>query len=320
MSENLPVCTELFDTPWVFGNYEVTIDQNIGNRKTQEDRFCICNKLINGHDDVCFFGVFDGTVGEFASNNIKDIIIPAMLSTPIWKLIVEHIEKGDLKLTEEFKNILRDLMVTTFKKADSILIEKCKAEEKHYSSCTGVVLLFIKDILVNAHIGDSRSVACTYSNSINLAQFLTIDHKPDQPLEYRRIVENGGSVEYLQNHNNKPFLRGGDFTRRRARGETPMQLQYSRAFGGKDLKPYGLSCVPDISIIGLNQNNRLFIIATDGIWDLLSAQQSCDLSFYSQELGIQPARYLVNAVLEETRNRNTNCDNLTAICIMYIKS
>lgn len=30
MLENLPVCTELFDTPWTFGNYEVTVDQNIG--------------------------------------------------------------------------------------------------------------------------------------------------------------------------------------------------------------------------------------------------------------------------------------------------
>jgi protein phosphatase 2C family protein 2/3 len=40
-----------------------------------------------------------------------------------------------------------------------------------------------------------------------------------------------GSVEYLHSHNNKPFVRGGDFTQRKALGEQPMQLQYSRAFG-----------------------------------------------------------------------------------------
>lgn len=247
----------------------------------------------------------------------KFINICLKFSNVFRKVVVEQVKKGDLKLTEEFKSTLRDLMITTFKTADNTLVEKCKIEEKHYSSCTGVVLLFIKDVLAIAHIGDSRSVACIYSDSANIGQFLTYDHKPDQPLEYRRIIENGGSVEYLQNHSNKPFLRGGDFTKRRAKGETPMQLQYSRAFGGKDLKPYGLSCIPDVSTMCLNQNNRLFIIATDGIWDVLSAQQSCDLSLYSQELGIQPARYLVNTVLEETRNRNTNCDNLTAICIMY---
>lgn len=49
-------------------NYSLTniYRKTIGSRKTQEDRFCICNKLINGHDDVCFFGVFDGTVGKFS--------------------------------------------------------------------------------------------------------------------------------------------------------------------------------------------------------------------------------------------------------------
>lgn len=45
------------------------------------------------------------------------------------------------------------------------------------------------------------------------------------------VQRNGGSVEYLHNHNNKPFIRGGDFAFRKSRGEQPMQLQYSRAFG-----------------------------------------------------------------------------------------
>jgi len=41
--------------------------------------------------------------------------------------------------------------------------------------------------------------------------------------------------------------RGGDFFRRQAAGEHPKQLNYSRAFGGKDLKMFGLSVEPDIS-------------------------------------------------------------------------
>ncbi|EER01208.1 hypothetical protein Pmar_PMAR010688, partial [Perkinsus marinus ATCC 50983] len=62
-------------------------------------------------------------------------------------------------------------------------------------------------------------------------EFLTMDHKPDQVPERRRIERCGGSVEYLHNHNNKPFIRGGDFAVRKAMQEQPMQLQYSRAFG-----------------------------------------------------------------------------------------
>ncbi|KAL7068190.1 putative protein phosphatase 2C [Cryptosporidium serpentis] len=316
MPSNSPVCTDIFEYPWKFGRYEVTVDQNIGSRKTQEDRFCISHQLVEGLDDVCFFGVFDGTVGDFASDNIKDIIIPALLNVPTWKIISEKAKQNALTFDENTKTILKDLMIKTFKSADEILIDRCRIREKHYSSCTGVVLLFVRNILVIAHVGDSRSVACISSDKGYVGQFLTHDHKPDQPKEHRRIVESGGSVEYLQNHNNKPFLRGGDFTRRRAKGDTPMQLQYSRAFGGKDLKPYGLSCLPDVTLLNVTKNNKMFIIATDGLWDILSAQQCCDLSIYSQEFGISPAKYLVNAVVDEARSRNINCDNVTAICII----
>jgi protein phosphatase len=50
----------------------------------------------------------------------------------------------------------------------------------------------------------------------------------------RHCSQSGGSLAWL--HGGKPFLRGGDFTARQAQGDRPMQLNYSRAFGGKDLK------------------------------------------------------------------------------------
>ena len=49
--------------------------------------------------------------------------------------------------------------------------------------------------------------------------------------ERRRIEKSGGSLAYL--HGGKPFIRGGDFAERQLKGDRPMQLNYSRAFGGK---------------------------------------------------------------------------------------
>lgn len=35
MPNNSPVCTDIFDYPWKFGRYEVTVDQNIGMAKEE---------------------------------------------------------------------------------------------------------------------------------------------------------------------------------------------------------------------------------------------------------------------------------------------
>ncbi len=60
------------------------------------------------------------------------------------------------------------------------------------------------------------------------------------------------------------YISGGDFHRRQAAGEHPKQLNYSRAFGGKDLKMYGLIADPDVSHFELTNDDKLILIASDG--------------------------------------------------------
>jgi len=97
-------------------------------------------------------------------------------------------------------------------------------------------VLILGDLMTVAHLGDSRVALGRPGPGGALGGvFLTKDHKPDLPDELRRIEASGGSLTYL--HGGKPFLRGGDFADRQAIGDRPMQLNYSRAFGGKDLKP-----------------------------------------------------------------------------------
>ena len=86
-------------------------------------------------------------------------------------------------------------------------------------------------ILTVAHLGDSRAylILRDSDGSLRGAQ-LTTDHKPDDPEERRRIETSGGSIQLLHHHNNKPFIRGGDFDRRKATGERVMQLQYVDMF------------------------------------------------------------------------------------------
>lgn len=145
-------------------------------------------------------------------------------------------------------------IVQGYRATDSALIRLCAAEGIHYSSCTSVTALLTRDLLTTAHLGDSKIVIGKEVSGGVQGKYLTQDHKPDMPDERRRIESSGGSLTYL--HGGKPFIRGGDFLARQAKGERPMQLNYSRAFGGKDLKMFGLSAVPDVLHVPLTPADR----------------------------------------------------------------
>merc|ERR1719446_74901 len=131
-----------------------------------------------------------------------------------------------------------------------------------------------EDKLVVGHLGDSRIVLGWDESGVLRGQQATEDHKPDMDNERARIERCGGMVERLVNHSNKPFIRGGDFMMRKALGEQPMQLQYSRAFGGKDLKIFGLSSDPTVTVFDRKRADtkvKYIILASDGLWDVVSA-------------------------------------------------
>jgi protein phosphatase len=73
------------------------------------------------------------------------------------------------------------------------------------------------------------------------------------------------------------YLRGGDFTSRQALGERPKQLNYSRAFGGKDLKNYGLIAEPDVAHFEIADSDKFVILASDGLWDVVEPLLACEI-------------------------------------------
>lgn len=79
--------------------------------------------------------------------------------------------------------------------------------------------------------------------------------------------------------------RGGDFHRRQAAGEHPKQLNYSRAFGGKDLKMFGLIAEPDISHFEITPDDKLVLLASDGLWDVLNPKVACEIALEARRNG-----------------------------------
>lgn len=317
----------LHDTmpPTDFGAFQVSVETDIGGRKHQEDRFTVCPALVARRKDTAFFGVFDGTVGDFASESVKDLVVPHLLASSGWRR-VEALLSGEATepnaagaAAAGLPAALTAAVRQMYEGADAELVDLCRRQGNDYASSTSVTAVLAGSFVAIGHLGDSR-IAMGLERQGGGAlegEFLTVDHKPNMPLEQERIINSGGSVEYLHNHNNKPFIRGGDFGIRKANGEQPMQLQYSRAFGGKDLKGYGLSCEPDVTICRLSGFHKLMILATDGLWDVFSAQQAVQIAWEAQQQGQNPSEALVHHALADQQQRGHCADNITAMVVVF---
>lgn len=321
-SESIPIPTTIH-SPWngtiAGGRFQISAFTDIGGRRSQEDRFVVCPRLAPSRDDCALFGVYDGTVGDFASDTVKGLVMPHLVGSPHWKSALELLPSAGSDGKDENHPVVKPLlkcMRDLHVNADLELVDMCARNHHHYAAATSATCLIAGPYCVVGHLGDSRVALGYVDEAGNLkSKFLTTDHKPDQLHERQRIMDNGGSVEYLVNHNRKPFIRGGDFTIRKSRGEQPMQLQYSRAFGGKDLKMFGLSREPDVNVIPLNATSKCLIVASDGLWDVRSSDEAVRIAIEACRKGRDPSEALVDQTVKEMQLRRQAADNITAIVI-----
>lgn len=292
---------------------------HIGKRNNQEDRFVVSPQIYNG--EYAFFGVFDGTVKEYASDFIHKNILDCLLTAPSF---AKFDALGDAeKATPEGSQLLKHCLTETYAAVDDKLLAWAREHENHYSSTTSVTVLIHLPTrrLFVAHIGDSKIILGKVVMSKAdpnkppvghlVGNSLTTDHKPDMPEERKRIESCGGSLTYL--HGGKPFIRGGDFSQRKH----AMQLNYSRAFGGKDLKMYGLSSVPDVNEVQLEKNReRMVILGSDGIWDVIDPDTSVRIAEHAQQQQLSPSEELCKMALRNHVSKGS-ADNVTAICCFF---
>lgn len=91
-----------------------------------------------------------------------------------------------------------------------------------------------------------------------------------------------------------------------------MQLNYSRALGGKDLKPWGLSSTPDVRQVHLTPADRLVIAASDGVWDVATADVAAGIAWDAFVGGRDPAAEITDWCLRAHEMRGS-IDNVTAV-------
>ncbi|KAJ4788462.1 Protein phosphatase 2C family protein [Rhynchospora pubera] len=139
-----------------------------------------------------------------------------------------------------------DTMVESFKRLDSEVAADQELTmddgvepglSKTIGSTALVAVVYEKMIIV-ANCGASRAVLCRGGSSVTLSS----DHKPNRPEEMQKIEEAGGKV--------------------------------MESDGDHNLKP----CVirePEVSIMERLEEDEFLILASDGLWDVISDEMAC---------------------------------------------
>lgn len=127
-------------------------------------------------------------------------------------------------------------------------------DRESFAGCTSTVVLITRTEVICANAGDSRTVmACR-----GMAKDLSVDHKPDNPTELKRIENSGNFV---------------------TEGRINGRLALSRAFGDFEFKnnseltakDQAVTCFPEIRVEPIKNDTQFLLLACDGIWDVVTS-------------------------------------------------
>ncbi|XP_010459160.1 PREDICTED: probable protein phosphatase 2C 6 [Camelina sativa] len=302
-----------------------------GKKGTNQDAMLVWENFCSRSDTV-LCGVFDGhgPFGHMVSKRVRDML-PFTLSTQLtttsgteqsgskngleFATCVDEEQLCDLQQSEKDEKLLPE-MYLPLKRA---LLKTCQQMDKELKMhptincfCSGTTSVTVikqgKDLVVG-NIGDSRAVLATIDQDNALvAVQLTIDLKPDLPSESARIQKCRGRVFALQDEPEvaRVWLPNSD---------SP-GLAMARAFGDFCLKDYGLISVPDINYHRLTERDQFIILATDGVWDVLSNKQAVDIVTSAPSRNTA-ARALVDTAVRAWRLKypTSKNDDCAVVCL-----
>ncbi|CAN1288712.1 Probable protein phosphatase 2C 39 [Linum perenne] len=180
---------------------------------------------------------------------------------------------------EDFWTEPEKAITRAYKETDSEILDDAGNLGRGGSTAVTAILINCHKLVV-ANVGDSRAVI---SNN-GVAKQLSIDHEPEME---RSEIEDRGDVARVDG-----------------------QLAVARAFGDKSLKQH-LSSDPYVVVDEIDDNTDCVILASDGLWKVMSNQEAVDAI-----KDVKDARAAAKRLTEEALNRRSS-DDISCIVIKF---
>eukprot|EP00117_Sycon_ciliatum_P017790 scpid90964/ scgid4388/ Probable protein phosphatase 2C 70 len=274
-----------------------------GPRPYQEDATVAHLDLLipDSPASVTTFGVFDGHGGAAVSRMLSRDV-PARLCDRLARHGLNHMD-----------HCLRE----AFHDSDDRL------QERHYDKwraqgSTGCFAASIGDQLVVANSGDSRAIMSVNGQTHPLSH----DQKVDTPAEKARMDQLGAKYHGRKGPNN---TRCNYVVSPEA--NSYYRVNVARGFGDGQFKPgpyrnqHIIPVQPEITTVLVNQDVEFIVLATDGLWDVMSSEQVISSIRESLKGPRSPAhirRSIIRLAQSAIHDHNTK-DNVSIVVAFNIK-
>lgn len=258
-----------------------------------QDDFCIFRA-----DNVSIFGVFDGhgPYGHDISGYVQENLPRAFVQNAGFKNDPDKALEGAFPETHE-----------------SCTQSQSKGRFDCTLSGTTATLVMHRDGNLHiAHVGDSRAVVARTRGGVLKYEDLTNDHKPTCEGERRRIQAAGGQVRRLEGDiPHRVFLAGKMYP----------GLAMTRSIGDTVGIAAGVTSMPEVRSVKVENDWRFILICSDGIWEFITSQEAVDIISRHPASDVQKA---VDTLASEAWNRwiqeeKNVVDDITIICAWFIE-
>lgn len=226
--------------------------------KINQDRGCACSRHHDGVN-VAMFCVFDGhgPEGEIVSEYVMTRMQEKLLSHADVVASTEHAIADALVDVDE--ELMADDAVASLR-----------------SGTTAAVVVLCKNQLWVGNVGDSRTVLGSQNRDGDIvATDLSADHKPDYGEEFDRIIAAGGLVSEATERDGPARVW---FAPNQETGlSSGPGLAMSRSVGDHAARGIGVIAEPEVRRHKLCKADKMLIVASDGVWEVLSSQEAVDL-------------------------------------------
>ncbi|KAK7337717.1 hypothetical protein VNO77_18303 [Canavalia gladiata] len=275
---------------------------------------CIVWEEFGCQEDMIFCGIFDGhgPWGHFVAKRVRESMPPSLLCN--WQeTLAQTSVDPDIDSQQEKRqhyqfNIWKHSYLKTCASIDQEL-EQYRKIDSFYSGTTALSIVRQGELIIIANVGDSRAVLATTSDDGSLVPVqLTVDFKPNLPQEAERIIQCQGRVFCLDDEPGVHRVWLPD--------EESPGLAMSRAFGDYCIKEYGLISVPEVTQRNISNRDQFVVLATDGVWDVISNQEAVDIVSSAPDKA-KSAKCLVECAMHawKRKRRGIAMDDISAICL-----